>query len=176
MKVRLLIILFLKFFAIQILWILKFSRIRQKHVKICQHWSSLSAWEALLVFSDAVKMQRDMSCSRKSGQRVTSFSTWWPVPSTSTRCSSPTSSPPSARKVSWFSGRSEKTSSGLKFYFLFWRRCSFDLNPWRQNRKTLLSHWDILLFWLDQISICWGTCRCAAIMTQIITMHTSIKR
>ena len=29
---------------------------------------------------------------------------------------------------------------------------------------------------LDQIRICWGTCRCAAIMTQIITVHTSIKR
>jgi hypothetical protein len=29
---------------------------------------------------------------------------------------------------------------------------------------------------LDHLRICWGTCRCAAIMTQIITMHTSIKR
>ena len=29
---------------------------------------------------------------------------------------------------------------------------------------------------LDQLRICWGTCRCAAIGTQIITMHSSIKR
>jgi hypothetical protein len=29
---------------------------------------------------------------------------------------------------------------------------------------------------LDRLRIYWGTCRCAAIMTQIITVHTSIKR